>query len=75
MDWRKFLSGFAFWKGEQLGKILWVSVICIGVIFGAYKLFLQRTIGTQTFGKVRGDAQEFRCEVKPFGCGGFWIRR
>lgn len=44
----KFLSGFAIWKGEKLGKVLWVSVIVIAIGFGFWKLFLEAKIKNTT---------------------------
>jgi hypothetical protein len=40
----KFFSGFAIWKGQQLGKVLWVAVISLLVIFGFWKVFLEKKI-------------------------------
>ena len=40
----KFFSGFALWKGQQLGKFLWVTIISLVVIFSFYKIFLQKQI-------------------------------
>lgn len=46
--WLKyFLSGYQFWKGEKLGKLLFIASIIIPIlVIGAgifYKLFLQPT--------------------------------
>jgi hypothetical protein len=40
----KFFSGFALWKGPQLGKFLWVSIICLAVGFSVWKIFLEKKI-------------------------------
>lgn len=44
----KFLGGFKFWGGsvpfERLGKILFVAVICAGIGFGFWKVFLEKKI-------------------------------
>ena len=40
----KFLSGFAFWKAPQIGKILYYSIITILVVFVLWKAFLEKRI-------------------------------
>jgi len=40
----KFFSGFAVWKSDKLGKVLWVIIICGLVIFGFWKIFLEKKI-------------------------------
>jgi cell division protein FtsL len=44
----KFFSGFAIWKGQQLGKILWVAIISAIIMFSFYKVFLQKQMITKT---------------------------
>lgn len=44
---KKFISGFAIWKGPQLGKFLFFSIIIIGWLFVFYKIAIKPTT-TQT---------------------------
>ena len=40
----KFFSGFAIWKGQQFGKILFYAIISIALIFGFWKIFLEKKV-------------------------------
>lgn len=48
----KFFGGFKFWGGavpfERLGKILFVAVICVGICFGFWKVFIEKKIQNVT---------------------------
>lgn len=47
----KFLSGFAIWQGEKLGKILFVMVICVFTMasaFGIYHKLTQKSTENNT---------------------------
>ena len=46
----KFLGGFAFWKADKLGKILFVSAIAVVCCLILWKAFLCKTTAT-TIGK------------------------
>ena len=39
----KFFSGFAFWKGQVIGKILYYLIIVIVALFVFWKLFVAPT--------------------------------
>jgi len=46
-SWSKLLSGFAFWKGEKLGKLIFYTIL-FALAFGIYhKVFYQKTTVTQ----------------------------
>jgi hypothetical protein len=44
----RLFGGFKFWSGsvpfERLGKILFVLIICVGVCFGFWKIFLEKKV-------------------------------
>jgi biotin transporter BioY len=40
----KFLSGFAIWKGPQLGKVLFYSIVALVMSFILWKAFLEKKI-------------------------------
>jgi len=42
----KFFGGFAFWKGEVIGKILYYLIIIATCLFVFYKLFVAPTHNT-----------------------------
>jgi hypothetical protein len=49
----KFLSGFAFWKADKIGKILYISIISISILFAFWKIFLQKQIVNQSKTEVK----------------------
>lgn len=40
----KFLSGFAIWKSDKLGKVLWVVAIVLITLLILWKAFLEKRI-------------------------------
>jgi len=42
----KLLSGFAFWKGEVVGKIIYIAII-VTICLGVYHKITQTTISTE----------------------------
>lgn len=68
----KFLSGFALWKGEVIGKILYI-VIIVAVCFGIfYAIFLKRTVSniTHQSGTITNISQEDKRKLE-FFIGGY----
>jgi hypothetical protein len=49
----KFFSGFAIWKGQQFGKILFYSIISLGVLFAVgvpiYKTFEKKVSNLEKY--------------------------
>jgi hypothetical protein len=39
----KLLGGFAFWKGDKLGKLIYYLLIISACLFAFYKLFIAPT--------------------------------
>lgn len=50
----KFFSGFAIWKGQQFGKILFFSIISLAVVFGFWKIFLEKKISNIQHTEITG---------------------
>lgn len=44
----KFLAGFAFWKGEKIGKIIFYAVLIITALCIYHKVFFAKTQVTNT---------------------------